>query len=905
MKSLSRVLVLASSVAVVLAGLTVPNAIAAQVATLSVTVAGQQPSQTMLTQGDVSANVGDTIALTNNSGVQVAVMDPSGSAITDSQGYPCNAPSCSLPVGDTQSYTIVGSGNLTITAQGAGPALLGVTTSAPPVTTTSTSPPPAKYRLTFDWNGARCAAKVSDEISDTAWTTTPSTGCSRSEYALAGWSTSKNDRTGLFFKPGDPVQVTGHNTLYAQWDYTVVTHWYPCGGDSVQTVAPGTSVTLPSEMSCPTVGTMKPYKLIIQGGPRFMAGQTITPTGPMYLNVIYSSSTILTLTCPVSTGVASTSQTVWAGETVPVPAECGSQPIEAWTTDADGSGEGYDLDHPFTAGSGNANVTLHGQLPGHRVITINWDAAGGTCAKATSKVAWGSGFLPGSCQKSGNAIVGWQVDGKAIKAGEAIRPDKSKAQVTAVPVWQQIPRLAVGWGFGVSCSPVVVAGTWSDQEQRFTAQLPSADACGNGGYVLMSYNTMVDGSGTQAAIGQTVTFDPVSPGKDSTFYFAQWGVPITYDYNVKAMTPFGASADCPTQKIVVPFGKEFTVPPRTACQPSDPRMALSNWATIDTWSRTIDPHLVEPGKAVTAFLPTTFYAWWGFLTTVTFDANGGTCQTSSRTLPMLSLFALPAFSDCSRPGYRFDGWGGSASAKRPYFAPGASVNAIPNVTLYAQWARISTSCDKPATLFVDWSGCDKRGAQLSGALLGGADLSNALLDKANLDSVNFTAACGMICVSLVTATGAHMPGASMKRVTLLGSYFEAADLSYAHLDGTQIGGGWPLGRNEDGTPSRPNKWSGANLSHSTLDATVLSNAVLDGADFSYATAITSKLSVIDVSAVGAKFVGAQLPRATFTSVDLTNADFTGADLTGVTFKDCTMTGVKFDRAIQTGMVIQQ
>jgi hypothetical protein len=104
MKSLSRVLVLASSVAVVLAGLTVPNAIAAQVATLSVTVAGQQPSQTMLTQGDVSANVGDTIALTNNSGVQVAVMDPSGSAITDSQGYPCNAPSCSLPVGDTQSH---------------------------------------------------------------------------------------------------------------------------------------------------------------------------------------------------------------------------------------------------------------------------------------------------------------------------------------------------------------------------------------------------------------------------------------------------------------------------------------------------------------------------------------------------------------------------------------------------------------------------------------------------------------------------------------------------------------------------------------------------------------------------------------------------------------------------------
>lgn len=89
------------------------------------------------------------------------------------------------------------------------------------VNITDTAPPPAPappptWTLTYDANGGSSAPSPQSGV-DGTWVSTPGAGSiSRPGFTFAGWNT-RPDGSGLGFAPGAPTQLSGDNTLFAQW----------------------------------------------------------------------------------------------------------------------------------------------------------------------------------------------------------------------------------------------------------------------------------------------------------------------------------------------------------------------------------------------------------------------------------------------------------------------------------------------------------------------------------------------------------------------------------------------------------------------------------------------------------------------------------------------------------------
>ncbi len=77
----------------------------------------------------------------------------------------------------------------------------------------------------------------------------------------------------------------------------------------------------------------------------------------------------------------------------------------------------------------------------------------------------------------------------------------------------------------------------------------------------------------------------------------------------------------------------------------------------------------------------TLYAQWGTPSTVTYDANGGSCGTASEKFDGKTLI-LP---EATRDGYTFLGWYTAATGGERIGPAGMSYNPTGDITLYAQW----------------------------------------------------------------------------------------------------------------------------------------------------------------------------------------------------------------------------
>ena len=81
----------------------------------------------------------------------------------------------------------------------------------------------------------------------------------------------------------------------------------------------------------------------------------------------------------------------------------------------------------------------------------------------------------------------------------------------------------------------------------------------------------------------------------------------------------------------------------------------------------------------------TLYAQWKQQFTVTYNANGGTCDTSTSTAIEGSSVTLPT---PTRSNYTFNGWYTEASGGSRIGAAGETYPPTANITLYAQWTKI-------------------------------------------------------------------------------------------------------------------------------------------------------------------------------------------------------------------------
>ncbi|MBQ7252168.1 MAG: InlB B-repeat-containing protein [Kiritimatiellae bacterium] len=81
----------------------------------------------------------------------------------------------------------------------------------------------------------------------------------------------------------------------------------------------------------------------------------------------------------------------------------------------------------------------------------------------------------------------------------------------------------------------------------------------------------------------------------------------------------------------------------------------------------------------------TLYAHWQAVRTVTFDANGGTCATKTRTVAKGA--AVGTLPGATRAGFRLEGW---YTAKSGGSKVAATTKITKNRTLYARWQAVCT-----------------------------------------------------------------------------------------------------------------------------------------------------------------------------------------------------------------------
>ena len=81
------------------------------------------------------------------------------------------------------------------------------------------------------------------------------------------------------------------------------------------------------------------------------------------------------------------------------------------------------------------------------------------------------------------------------------------------------------------------------------------------------------------------------------------------------------------------------------------------------------------------------YAQWEQIKyTVTYNANGGNCDTANATVNAGESVTLPT---PTRSNYAFKGWYTAASGGTTVGGAGDSYTPSANITLYAQWGRTS------------------------------------------------------------------------------------------------------------------------------------------------------------------------------------------------------------------------
>ena len=180
------------------------------------------------------------------------------------------------------------------------------------------------------------------------------------------------------------------------------------------------------------------------------------------------------------------------------------------------------------------------------------------------------------------------------------------------------------------------------------------------GYIFAGWYTAESGGTKVGGAGDSYT-----PDANITLY-AQWGLPCTVTYNAN-----GGSCGTASEKYT---GTALTLPTATR-----DGYWFIGWYDAATGGNKI-------GDAGATYNPNgeiTLYAQWQEQVeyTVTYDANGGSCGTTSATYEGTAL-TLPT---PNRVGYTFNGWYTAASGGTKVDDAGATYTPSANITLYAQW----------------------------------------------------------------------------------------------------------------------------------------------------------------------------------------------------------------------------
>jgi uncharacterized repeat protein (TIGR02543 family) len=192
------------------------------------------------------------------------------------------------------------------------------------------------------------------------------------------------------------------------------------------------------------------------------------------------------------------------------------------------------------------------------------------------------------------------------------------------------------------------------------------------GYTFLGWSTSSTATSATYSAGGTITLS----SSDTLYAIWEKVITLSYSSNGGSGSPSSQSATVYNATTNYKFTISSTKPTRTG-------YTFKGWST----SSTATSAGYSSGGSITLSSSDTLYAVWQINTyTITYNGNGGTGVPSNQTKTYGTNITLSKTVP-TRSGYRFLGWGTSATGSVKY-APGATYSSNANVTLYAIWERL-------------------------------------------------------------------------------------------------------------------------------------------------------------------------------------------------------------------------
>ncbi len=496
----------------------------------------------------------------------------------------------------------------------------------------------------------------------------------RTGYTFTGWYTAASG--GSQVTASTTVTATSNHTLYAHWNIIPITVYFNANGGNVSTSSKtvyygSTYGTLPTPTR--TGYTFTGWYTAASGGSQVTASSTVTNTSN---HTLYAHWNIIPITVYFNANggsVSTSSKTVYYGSTygtLPTPTQTGYT-FTGWYTAASG---GTKITASTTVTTA-ANHTLYAHWTG-KTYTVTLNANGGSISvdgnsvTTTSKtVTFGStyGTLP-TPTRTGYTFTGWYTSASGGSKVTSSTKVTTASNHTLYAHWTGKTYTVTLNANGGSISVDGNSVTTTSKTVTFGSAYGTLQKPTRTGYTFDGWYTAANG-GTNITANTTVTL-----AGNHTLY-AHWTgktYTVTLNANGGSISVDGNSVS--TTSKTVAFGSTYGTLPT----PTRTGYTFTGWYTS-----------VSGGTNITATTTValagnhTLYAHWTAKTyTVTFNANGGSVSTSSKTVAFGSAYgSLPT---PTRTGYTFTGWYTSVSGGTNITAT-TTVALAGNHTLYAHW----------------------------------------------------------------------------------------------------------------------------------------------------------------------------------------------------------------------------
>jgi len=404
-----------------------------------------------------------------------------------------------------------------------------------------TSAATTKYYVTFNANGGTGIMAPQAFDKNTAGNLNAN-AFARADYRFTGWNT-KEDGTGTAYADGASITLTESITLYAQWEYTLVSRYFVTfvanGGN-------GTITTQEFEEGVAENLDANPFEKLnykFTGwntkedgtGTSYDDGASVTLTESITLYAQWESTIVIKyfVTFVGNGGSGSMDEQEFVeGVAENLDANTFTRKdyvFKGWNTKEDGTGISYDDLASVTL---TESITLYAQweftIATKYYVTFVGNGGSGSMDEQVFVAGVAGNLSANTFTRADYVFVSWNT--KEDGTGTEYTNCQSITLTESVTLFAQ-------WRFGVSAKYTVTfdanggTGTMAAQEfEENVAENLDANAFTNDGYRFTGWNTEADGTGTAYADCQSVTLT------ESITLYAQWEEiekPVTYTVEFK------------------------------------------------------------------------------------------------------------------------------------------------------------------------------------------------------------------------------------------------------------------------------------------------------------------------------------------------------------------------------------